>query len=288
MALRRASRNLLRGGRFYAVQCVRERSEQFGILGGGADADADRFRKTHPGHRANNDAFLEEFIAESSGVGADGDKQKIGFARDGSEVQPREFEEQAPAFGAIRFDGTADVFGIVESRQSGGLADARNVEGRTKLVHFSDKRRMADAVADAQSGEAIDFGERFQGEDVVVPAEEFAGLRQVPALGILVVGLVEDDEDVAGNVGEEGGEFVVAEGRTGGIVGIRDVDNASFRYDRSRDSVEIEGEIAHGRLREIRTAGADGNGEKGEAAFARDAVKAGAEKHAGGQVDHFA
>ena len=106
-------------------------------------------------------------------------------------------------------------------------------------------------------------------------------------LGVFVVGLVENDENIAGNFFEEGGEVVVAEGGAGGIVGIGDVDDTSFGGDGGSDGVEIEGEVAHGRLGEIGAGGADGDGVQGEAACAGDAVEAGAKENAGSEIDNF-
>ena len=147
---------------------------------------------------------------------------------------------------------------------------------------------MADAVADAESGEAVDFGKRAQGEDVVVLAEESHGVGKIVALGVFSVGLVENHEDVARNFLEEGREFFVAEGCAGGIVGIGDVDDTGLRGNGGRDGVQIEGVLLHRGLDELRAAGANRDGEKRERAFAGDAVEAGAKERAGSEIDDLA
>ena len=103
-----------------------------------------------------------------------------------------------------------------------------------------------------------------------------------------MVSLVEDDENVAGNFSEESGEFVVAESRAGGIIGIGDIDDAGFGRNGGGNRVEIEGVIAHAGLRKAGAAGTHGDSEEGEAAFTGDAVQAGAEEHARGEIDDFA
>jgi len=108
------------------------------------------------------------------------------------------------------------------------------------------------------------------------------------ALGVFVVGLVQNNEDVAGNFVQKGGEFVVAERGAGGIVGIGDIDDSGFRSDGGGDGVEIEGVVAHGGLREIAARSANSDGEKGEGTFAGDAVEAGAKENAGSEVDDLA
>jgi len=230
---------------------------------------------------------VEEFIAEGFGVGADGNEEEIGFAGNGGKAEFAEFVEEASAFGAIHFDRTADVFGIVESGEGGGLAHTGDVEGSAELVHFGDERGMADTIADAETGEAIDFGEGAQGEDVVVLAEEFEGIGEIGALGVLAIGFIEDDKDIAGNFFEKGGEFGGAESGAGGVIGIGDVNDAGLRGDGSGDGVEIESEILHAGLDEIAAAGANGDGEEGEGTFAGDALEAGAEEGARGEVDDF-
>jgi len=68
-----------------------------------------------------------------------------------------EFEEEAAAFGAVHIDGAADVLGVVESSEGGGLANTGDIERSAELVHFGGEGGMADGVADAESGEAVDF-----------------------------------------------------------------------------------------------------------------------------------
>jgi hypothetical protein len=172
----KAARELLRGEDalgLAASESVSHRGEELDVFGGTTDRDADRFGKTHPAERTNDDAFEEEFIAEGFGVRADGDKEEIGFAGDGREAESAESIVEALPFLAIDFDGATDVFAVIESGECGGLTDIGDIEGSTKLVHFGNKGRMANAVADAEPREAVDFGKSAQGEDVVVLAEEF-------------------------------------------------------------------------------------------------------------------
>ena len=129
---------------------------------------------------------MEEFVAKGFGVGTDGDEEEIGFAGDGREAEFAEFVEEAVAFDAIGFDGTADVLVVVESGEGGGLADAGDIEGSAELVHFGDECGMADAVADAETGEPVNLGECAESEDVVVLAEEFAGVGKIGAGGVFV------------------------------------------------------------------------------------------------------
>jgi len=231
---------------------------------------------------------VQEIVGEGFGVRADLDEEEIGFAGNGVEAEATEFVVEALAFGAIHFRGTLDMFAIVESGECGRLADTGDVEGSAELVHFGDESGMADAVADAEPGKAIDFGKGAQGEDVVVLLEEFEGVGEIGALGIFLVGFVDNNQNIAGNFFEEGVEFGSAEGRASGIVGIGDIDDARLRSDGTSDGAEMEGEVAHGRLNEFAAAGANGDGKESEGTFTGDAFEAGAKKNARSQVDDFA
>ena len=152
---------------------MRDGGEELVVFGGVAYGDADGVGTTHPGERANDDAFVEEIVGEGFGVRADLDEEEIGFAGDGIEAEASESIIEVLAFDAIHFGGTLDVFAIVERGECGGLADTGDVEGSAELVHFGDESGMADAVTDAEPRKAIDFGKGAQGEDVVVLLEEF-------------------------------------------------------------------------------------------------------------------
>lgn len=262
--------------------------KKLGIFRGGANGNANRFGKAHPAHGPNNDAFEEEFVAERLGVGADGDKEKIRFAGNGRIAKFAELVEQALPFVAIGFHRELNMLGIVQSGEGGGLADAGDVERSAELVHFGDKRRVTDAVADPQSSETVDLGESTKCEDVVVFTEEFARSGKIGAGSVFEVGLIENDKDVTGNFPEESSKFMVAERGASGIVGIGNIDDAGIRSDGGRDSVEIERVIAHGRLDEMAAGRTNGDGKEGECAFAGDAVEARAQKDAGGEVNDFA
>jgi len=231
---------------------------------------------------------VEQFVAKGPGVGADGDEQEIGFAGNGGESKFAEFVEEAMTLGTVGFDRTTNMVVVIEGSKGSGLANAGDVERSAKLVHFGYERRVADAVADAEAGESVDFGESAKGEDVVVLAEEFTGTRKIGAGSVFVISLVENDENITRNFFEEGGKFVVAERRAGGIVGIGDIDDAGLRGNRRGDGVKIEGVITHRRLDEMAAGSANGNGEERKGTFAGDALEAGAEESAGGEVDYFA
>ena len=94
---------------------VFEGAEELGIFGGAADGDADGFGKTHPGERADNDAFVEKFVAESLRGRADGDEEEVGLAFDGRENNFLLAIEETLALAAVDLNGALDVFGIVKS-----------------------------------------------------------------------------------------------------------------------------------------------------------------------------
>jgi len=235
--------------------------DELGVFGGGADGNADGFGETHPAHGADDNAFVKEFVAEGFAVGTNGDKEEIGFARDGSEAEVAKFFKEAVTFGAVGFDGTADVVVVVQSGKGSGLADASDIERSPELVHFGDECGMADAVADAKTGEPVNLGKCAESEDVVVFAEEFAGVGKVGAGSVFSVGFIENDEDITRDFFEEGGKFGGAKSGASGVVGISDVDDAGLRGDRDSDGVEIKGVIAHGCLDEMAAASTDGDGK---------------------------
>ena len=287
----KAARELLRGedaSRFAAFESVSHRGEELGVFSGTADRDADRFGETHPAERTNDDAFEEQFIAERFGVRADGDKKEIGFAGDGREAESAESFVEALPLLAIDFDGATDVFGVVESSECGRLADIGDIEGSAKLVHFGDKSGVANAVADAEPREAVDFGKSAQGENVVVLVEEFQRVGEIGARGVFAIGLVENDENVTRNFFEESSKFGGPEGSARGIVGIGNIDDAGLRVDRGGHGVEVEAEIFHRGLDEVAATGANGDGEESEGTFAGDAIETGTKKNARSEVDDLA
>src|SRR5208283_5659316 len=124
---------------------------------GAAYGDADGVGKTHPAERTNDDAFVEEIVGEGFGVRTDLDEKEIGFAGDGIQAEAAEFIVEAFAFDAVHCAGALDMIAIVEGSEGGGLANTGDVEGSAELVHFGDESGMTDAVADAESCEAINL-----------------------------------------------------------------------------------------------------------------------------------
>jgi hypothetical protein len=267
---------------------ARDGCKEFGVFVRIADGNAYGFRKTHPGERANNDTFAEEIVGEGFGVEADLDEEEVGFAGDGIETEAVEFIVETLAFAAIHFGGTLDVFAIVEGGQSSSLPDTGDVEGSAELVHFGDECGMANAIADAESGETVDFGESAQGENVVVLLEMFEGVGEIAAFGVLLIGFIENNQNIARDLFKEGGELGIAEGGASRIIGIGNVNDACPRSDGASNGIEIECEIAHGRLDEFATAGTNGDGEESEGALAGDAFKAGTKQNAGSEINDFA
>jgi len=221
-------------------------------------------------------------------VRTDGDEKEIGFAGDGEEAKSAEPVVEAMPLLAVDFDGATDVFDVIESSECGRLADIGDIEGSAKLVHFGDKGGVADAVTDAEPREAVDFGKSAQREDVVVLAEELERVGEIGARGVFAIGLVENNQNITRNFFEEGGELSGPEGGAGGIVRIRNIDDAGLRVDRSGHGVEVKGEILHRGLDEVATTGANGDGKQSEGAFAGDAIEAGAKKNARSEVDDLA
>ena len=113
-------------------------------------------------------------------------------------------------------------------------------------------------------------------------------MGQVRPGGVLAIGFVEDDQNITGNLFEEDCEFAGAKGGARGIVGVGDINDSGLRGYGGGDGIEVERIIAHWRLDEMATAGANGNREKSEGALAGNAFKPGAQQSAGGEVDDFA
>jgi len=147
---------------------------------------------------------------------------------------------------------------------------------------------VADAVADAETSEAVDFRESTQGEDIVVLAEQFYGIGEVRSLSVFSVGFIENDEYVAGDLFEEGGEFSCPKGGARGIVRICDVHDTGLRGDGGGDGRKVEGKVLHAGLNEMAAAGANGDGEQRKRTLARDAFEAGTQENTRGKVNDFA
>src|SRR5579884_2203951 len=111
---------------------------------------------------------------------------------------------------------------VGEGSNSRRLSKGGWLERQLDLEQVADQGLVGEAVADANPGQAVDFGKRAQGNDVVIPIVHGVGITGVIA-GVLEISLVQDDQRALGDVPVEIIELGASEDRSGGIIGIREV-----------------------------------------------------------------
>src|SRR5437870_5325878 len=200
------------------------------IFGGSSNGDSNPLRQLIAGQGADDDPLLLQGFKEGLTV-ADADKNKIGGRRQMLHTHvlkclPKKFQA-----GGIIAASFAHVLDVVQRSQCPSLSDGVDVE---RLAHFfesSDQVGMADAVTDAQAGEAEDFGEGAHQEEVRLLAAADQGEQVEGIIEELEVRFVEDEEYMGRHVIDEPLEFSIAHDGAGGVVGIGDEDDARLRGD---------------------------------------------------------
>ena len=94
---------------------MREGCKEFVIFLAGAERDTDGFGETHPGERADDDTFVEEFVVQVGSARPDVDENEIGLAGHWAQTELSQLGCNAGALGGVGFDRTLDVLGVVQS-----------------------------------------------------------------------------------------------------------------------------------------------------------------------------
>ena len=103
---------------------------------------------------------------------------------------------------------------------------------------------MSESVADAETGEALDFGEGTEKDKGATFLDPLDGGRRFGDK--FVVGFVEDEEWAVGELLDKGGEFGVGDTGTSGIIGGGEEDEADVCLQAGGKAGEVVMEIAIG------------------------------------------
>ena len=213
------------------------------VLGHGADGDADPFGEFVGGHGADDDALLHHGFEDGVAV-ADFDEDEVRVAGDVFEAHGGELVLEVDA----AFVGDGFGFGLVifveEAGEGGGLGEGVGVEGLAGALEDLDEFGRAEAVTDAEAGEALDFGEGAEDDDVAASADILQGVGRI--VDKLVVGFVEDDDDVGWDLVHEAVDLLLGDEGAGGVVGVGDEDFLGVRRDGSGHGVEVVNEAGVG------------------------------------------
>ena len=214
-----------------AVPPVRERArerEEGVVRGGRADRDA----RPLAGERANGDPGRVARLGEGRGVLPQPEPDEVGLAlRNGPAVGEQRLAYSLP----FLHDGLHALEQLVLGAQRGhrrGLGDRVHGEGQHRLPHCLGHRLVADDEADAQAGQPVGLGEGAQHGHVGAVTVEVDAVGDAGIADVLAVGLVEDDQAVAGNPVEEIDELRLADHGAGRVVGVAHQDEPGARGDR--------------------------------------------------------
>jgi len=103
---------------------------------------------------------------------------------------------------------------------------------------------VSESVADAETGEALDFGEGTEEDEGTTFLDPLDGGRRFGDK--FVVGFVEDEEWAVGELLDKGGEFGVGDTGTSGIIGGGEEDEADVCLQAGGKAGEVVMEIAIG------------------------------------------
>src|SRR5437764_11972389 len=103
------------------------------------------------------------------------------------------------------------------------------------------KRRARDAIADAQTGQPLNFRKRAQHGDVAAFADETERVRWI--VEVFEIRFIENDDDVLRDALDESIDLLLAGQRASGIVWVRDEDEARLRRDGRNHGVKVMPQI---------------------------------------------
>ena len=210
---------------------------------GGADGDANPSGQTVTAERAHDDAFFLQGKKDGVPI-ADFDHDIVGRAWDEAEIEFFEKGVEAIATGVGEGDSFFDVFGVGQAGEGGDLGGGGGVEGLAGFLEHGGDVGSGEAVADAESGEALHFGESSENDDGATFSDPLNGGGRFR--DEFVVGFVEDEERTGGEFFDEGGQLGIGDAGAGGVVGGGEEDEADLGGEAGGETGEIVVKVAIG------------------------------------------
>ena len=240
------------------------------------------------GHRADDDAVVEQALVDGHGLPgrADVEGEEVAQRRNPVQFERLEAGLHLRHAGDVQAAALLRVGAILDRRLGSGQRQRVGVEGLAHPVHQIGEERRTDRVADAQRRQAVDLREGAGDDEIRVAFDETNAVRIAGRRNVLRIGFVEHHPDVRRHAIEQSAQRSFVHPGAGGVVRIADEDDPGALVDGRREAVQI---VAPGLGRHAHhLAAGRGNRQRidHEAVFVDDAPAARRDGHPGGQVEH--
>ena len=212
--------------------------EEAGVVRGVAHGDAEVFGKGVNTDGANDDAAGLELGEDAAGV-TNAEEDEVASAGDVFDAEGVEADSELAQPGGVYGDGAGEVGVVIQRGEGGGLGDGSDVEGRAGTVEEVDEFSRPVAVADAQAGETVDFGEGATAKNFAALGDEGAEVGGLAGREEFGVGFVVAEDDVRRERAGEGEDVGGGIEGAGGVVGIGEVNDFSARGDGGAHGGEV-------------------------------------------------
>ena len=191
-----------------------------------SDGNTDPLRQIVTLERSDDD-FSREQLFKNRGSIADIYHHKICRARNEVEFHFGELLLEIGSAGVDGFLGLSLMHVVVERGECAGLGEAVDIEWLPGFLQNFHQFARSHAVADAQTGQAVNFGERAQNDNIPTVANVLKRVGRT--IEELEISFIEHDDNVFGDPRHEIVDLVLRNQRTGWIVGIDDENDSRFR-----------------------------------------------------------
>ena len=234
--------------------------------------------------RSHDDLSREQLFKDSGAI-ADIYHHEIRGARHELDLHLGKLLLQISAPGMDDALGFALVRVVRQSRERTGLSDGINVKWLPRLVKHVDQVSPRDSVADAQTGEAVNFGEGAQNNDVPAVADVLQYVGRI--IDEFKISFVENDNNVFRDARYETVDRRLRNQTTSGIIGVGDENEAGFRRDRIEHRFEVLLVIRAWRFHRARAEKGRDQFVGDESVLRRDHVIAPMKERMAKKFDHF-
>ena len=176
------------------------------------------------GSRRKTSARGQSFEQRSSAWRRTGvDRHEVRFRIEGAQSETGRDLGVVSTTGVDFLDDRAEVIVILESGQGSGLADAIHAEVEADLLEGLENTRMSEGIADPGAGQAVGLRECPQSN---YPRVVDFDRDDIVGVAMLEVGLIQDEETILRQRGDESRDGDGRKLTAGRVVRIREVDQA--------------------------------------------------------------
>ncbi len=236
--------------------------------------------------RADDDALLEQLLVDRGGI-AGPEGHEIAAGRDVFELQALQGSDQLRHAATIQLIAGVEEFVVVQRSQCPGQCQVIDVERLAYPVHQVGDLRRGQGVADAQTGQAVDLGERAADNQIREVLQPAGRINPLGCRDVLVVGLVEDDHHVLRNAFEEGAHLGIRQEVAGRVVRVGDPHDAGIRTDGRQHGIEVVAVVPGRRDDQLGPGRQRGQRIHGKGMLGEDGGAPRRQEDAGDQVEHI-